>query len=81
MEFIGEIMGHIIEIMLALGTFGLWYSTARMNHFEKVKMTEAMKAENDNMTGVALTIEHDRHIEKLRSIKRVSRRNKKGGVI
>jgi hypothetical protein len=79
MHYLGE---HLAEILLTIGTFGLWWSTARMNHIEKSKMINSLSHDNDNMAHVAeMAIEHsDRHMEHLHTLKRVSRRNRKGGI-
>jgi len=72
----------LVTILLTISTFGLWFSTARMNHIEKLKQIQALSHDNDNMAHVAeLAIEHsDKHAERLHTLKRVSRRNVKGGI-
>ncbi len=80
MELLSHGSEFLVTILLTIGTFGLWFSTARMNHIEKMKATEALSHDNDNMTDVALAIEQDRHIERLHTLKKVSRRNLKGGI-
>jgi hypothetical protein len=73
-DLIDEYADPVSVALLTFSTFGLWWSTARMNHLEKVKMTEALSHDNDNMTDVALTIERDRHAENLHKIKQIRNR-------
>lgn len=70
----------ITAVALTVSTFGLWWSTARMNHIEKMKMTDALSHDNDNMTHVAEKALDEIHTERLHALKRVSRRNRKGGI-
>lgn len=70
----------ITAVALTVSTFGLWWSTARMNHIEKTKMVEALRHDNDNMTDVAEEAIRSAHEERLHQLKRVSRRNRKGGI-
>jgi hypothetical protein len=70
----------ITALALTVSTFGLWWSTARMNHIEKTKLTEALSHDNDNMADIAEKAIDTLHAERLHTLKRVSRRNRKGGI-
>lgn len=80
---VSEYGDPVIAGLLMVSTFGLWWSTARMNHIEKIKMTEALKHDNDNMAEVAEQAIDlaGKHMETLHTLKRVSRRNRKGGIL
>lgn len=78
MEFVKYASEHFAEIMLGVGTFGLWWSTARMNHFEKLKQIDALSKDNDNMTRIASeAIYHgDKHMEAVRQMKQIRRNHR-----